>query len=140
MELARAQAKKAFDMGEIPIGAVVVKDGKVVARAYNNRQNSRISTNHAEILALQKACKKLGDWRLCDCDIYVTTIPCPMCAGAIVNSRIRKVFYGATNPNKELFEKILTQSCLNHTCQFEGEIMQQECSELLSSFFKQKRK
>lgn len=139
MNEAIKQAKKAFDKGEIPIGAVVVKDDKIIARAYNNRQNSRICTNHAEILALQKACKRLGDWRLCDCDIYVTTIPCPMCAGAIVNARIRKVFYGAQNSNKYIFEQIMTQSELNHICKFEGDVMADECSRLLSDFFKQKR-
>lgn len=139
MQCAIKQARKAFEKGEIPIGAVVVKEGKIVSRAYNNRQSSRICTNHAEILALQKACKKLGDWRLCDCDIYVTTVPCPMCAGAIANARIRKVWYGASNANKDIFEHIMQQSELNHVCQFEGGLFEDECSNLLSDFFKQKR-
>ena len=92
MRQALTQAKKAYENGEVPIGAVIVYNGKVIARAYNKRNASKIATKHAEILAIEKACKKLNSWRLDDCDIYVTLEPCPMCAGAIMNARIKNVY------------------------------------------------
>lgn len=132
-------AKKAFNEGEVPIGVVIVKDGEIIARAYNKRNKERNALAHAEILAIAKACKKLGDWRLADCEMFVTVVPCPMCAGAIVNSRLKKVYYGANNENQALFETIISKSDLNHTLQAEGEVMERECAFLMKEFFAQRR-
>lgn len=139
MQIALKMAQIAYQKGEVPIGAVLVKDGKILAKAYNKRQTSRVATNHAEVLAITKACKKIGDWRLCDCDMYVTAIPCPMCAGAIVNARIKNVYYGADNENTELCKQIFLQSSLNHKTNLCSPILQEECSALLTKFFKEKR-
>ena len=98
MEYALAEAQKAADIGEVPVGAVIVKDGKVIASAHNFRENGKIATAHAELLAIEEACRTLGGWRLCGCTLYVTLEPCPMCAGAIINSRLDRVVYGAADP------------------------------------------
>lgn len=132
-------AKKAFNEGEIPIGAIIVKDGEIIARAYNKRNKEKNALYHAELIAISKACKKLGDWRLTDCDMFVTVVPCPMCAGAIVNSRLKKVYYGASNENQDLFETIISKSDLNHKLQAEGGVMERECSFLMKDFFALKR-
>lgn len=139
MKKALVQAKKAYDNQEVPIGAVIVVDNKVVAKAYNKRNASKNATHHAEIMAIAKACKALGDWRLENAELYVTLMPCPMCAGAIVNARIKKVFFGADNGNREIFEKIMQESELNHKTEFEGGVLAEECSNLLKSFFASKR-
>ena len=139
MQIALLEAQKAFQKEEVPIGAVVVRGQKVIAKAFNKRNKSKNATHHAEILAIEKACKKLHSWRLLDCDLYVTVLPCPMCAGAIVNARVRKVFYGADNQNKQLFEQILTQSSLNHSTVFEGGLKEKECKKLMQDFFAIKR-
>lgn len=142
MKMAYKLALKAYDIGEVPIGAVIVKDGKVIAKAYNKRNFKRLSTAHAEILAIEKACKKLGDWRLDDCDMYVTLEPCPMCAGAIVNSRIKKLYFGAYERKSGSVlsnYQILFKGGLNHTVQAEGGILEEDCSCLLKKFFKSKR-
>ena len=91
------EAKKAFELGEVPIGAVIVKDNKIISRAFNKKESSNLATSHAEILAINKACKKLNNWRLLDCTLYVTVEPCLMCCGAIIQSRIKKVVYGTSN-------------------------------------------
>lgn len=132
-------AKKAFAKGEIPIGAIVVRNDEVIAKAYNKRNSSKNAIHHAEVMAIEKACKVVGDWRLEGCCMYVTLLPCPMCAGAIVNARIEKVFYGAENENKSLFENILSQSALNHKTAFEGGVLSAECALLLQNFFALKR-
>lgn len=139
MVKALSQAKKAAGEGEIPIGVVIVKDGQIIARAYNKRNKERNALYHAELLAISKACKKIGDWRLNECDMFVTVVPCPMCAGAIVNSRIKKVFYGARNENQELFETIISKSDLNHSLEAEGGVMERECGFLMKEFFALKR-
>ena len=95
MKQALIEARKAYGKDEVPIGAVIVKDGKVIARGHNTRQQTQNAVNHAEMIAIQKACKKVGSWRLCDCDLYVTLEPCPMCAGACINSRLNAVYFGA---------------------------------------------
>lgn len=138
MQKAINLAKKAFNQEEIPVGAVIVKDGNVISACFNKRNKKQIATSHAEVLAIEKACKKLGSWRLNDCEMYVSLMPCPMCAGAIVNARIKKVYYGAENGNKELFEKILTSSELNHKTSFE-QLFQEDCSKILKDFFASKR-
>lgn len=140
MNLAICQAKKALKKGEVPIGAIIVKNGKIVSKAYNNREKSKNAINHAEIIAIKKACKKLHDWRLEGCEIYVTLQPCIMCFGAILNSRIKKIYYGAKD-NK--FLGSLSDSkynCLNHNINIEGGILEKECELILKNFFKKIRK
>ena len=143
MEVALKEAEKADKIGEVPIGAVIVKDGKIVSKAYNKREKTKNALNHAELIAINKACKKLHDWRLEGCDLYVTLEPCPMCAGAILNARINKVFYGADDKTAEdgIFETIVSSARLNHKCEHEQLAdYEKRCSALLTSFFKSKRK
>ena len=143
MQKALRQAHKALSLDEVPIGAIIVKDGKVIASGYNKVESSNIATEHAEIVAIRKACKKLGGWRLDGCEMFVTLEPCPMCAGAIVNARIKKVYFGAYEPKSgsaQSKHKVLTESGLNHTTLYEGGILQEECSILLTNYFKSKRK
>ena len=142
MKEALRQAKKAYDAGETPVGAVIVRDGKIISRAYNKRETKKCATYHAEILAIEKACKKLGGWRLPGCDLYVTMEPCPMCAGAIVQSRIENVYFGAYDykygccgSKTNLFEPGLFYYNVN--CK--GGIMEKESKELLQRFFKELR-
>lgn len=142
MKIAYKLAKKAYDNGEVPIGAVIVKDGKIISKAYNKRNLKRSAIAHAEILAIEKACKKFNDWRLDDCEMYVTLEPCPMCAGAIVNSRIKKLYFGAYERKSGSVlsnYQILFNGGLNHVVDAEGGIMEEDCSLLLKSFFKSKR-
>lgn len=143
MNEAIKQAKLALSKEEVPIGAVVVKDGKIISKGYNKRETTKNAIMHAEIIAINKACKKLGDWRLDDCEIYVTLEPCPMCAGAILNARIKKVIYGAKDKTAKdcLMEKIFTSPRLNHTCEFFQDTESEDlCSSLLTEFFKKRRK
>lgn len=142
MRLALKQAKKALEQDEVPIGAVIVKDGKVIASGYNKTEKTQIALKHAEVVAIEKACKKLKSWRLDDCEIYITVEPCAMCAGAIANARIKKVYFGASEPKSGCAESkypILTDNGLNHVTEFEGGILGEECSKLLSGYFKAKR-
>ena len=143
MKVALKEADKAEKKEEVPIGCVIVKDGKIFTRAHNLRQTKRLATAHAETLAIEKACRKLGDWRLDDCELYVTLEPCAMCAGAIANARIKKVYFGAYEPKGggavSRFD-ILTGSGLNHVTDFEVGVMEEECSEKLKTFFKTRRK
>ena len=143
MKEAIKQAKKAAQKDEVPIGCVIVKDDQVIARAYNKREMKQCSTAHAEILAIEKACKKLGSWRLEDCDLYVTLEPCPMCSGAIIQSRIRNVIFGAYDPKGGCMGSNMNINDVrgfNHYPDIEGGILQDECSRLLKEFFKAKRK
>lgn len=143
MKKALAEAEKAKAIDEVPIGAVIVQNGKIIARAYNKRNKGKIATHHAEILAIEKACKKIGDWRLENCEIYVTLEPCPMCAGAIANARIKKLVFGAydtAGTNKNLLSDILQDTRLNHKVEIEGGVLEEECRNILTTFFKAKRK
>ena len=143
MTLALKEADKAEQKEEVPIGCVIVKDGKVVARAHNLKQTKRLATAHAEVLALEKACRKLKDWRLEDYEIYVTLEPCAMCAGAIASARIKKAYFGAYEPKGGGVESkfhILTESGLNHVTEFEGGVMEKECSDKIKAFFRTRRK
>ena len=143
MKEAIKQAKKAALKDEVPIGCVIVKDDQIIARAYNKREMKQCSTAHAEILAIEKACKKLGSWRLEDCDLYVTLEPCPMCSGAIIQSRIRNVIFGAYDPKGGCMGSNMNINDVrgfNHYPDIEGGILQNECSRLLKEFFKAKRK
>lgn len=143
MKEAIKQAKKAAQKDEVPIGCVIVKDDQIIARAYNKREMKQCSTAHAEILAIEKACKKLGSWRLEDCDLYVTLEPCPMCSGAIIQSRIQNVIFGAYDPKGGCMGSNMNINDVrgfNHYPDIEGGILQDECSRLLKDFFKAKRK
>ena len=143
MTLALKEADKAEQKEEVPIGCVIVKDGKVAARAHNLKQTKRLATAHAEVLAIEKACRKLKDWRLEDYEIYVTLEPCAMCAGAIASARIKKAYFGAYEPKGGGVESkfhILTESGLNHVTEFEGGVMEKECSDKIKAFFRTRRK
>ena len=143
MTLALKEADKAEQKEEVPIGCVIVKDGKVVAKAHNLKQTKRLATAHAEVLAIEKACRKLKDWRLEDYEIYVTLEPCAMCAGAIASARIKKAYFGAYEPKGGGVESkfhILTESGLNHVTEFEGGVMEKECSDKIKAFFRTRRK
>ena len=135
-------AKKAAELGEVPIGAVIVKDGEIISEGYNLRETEKLSTAHAEISAIDAACKKLGGWRLFGCTLYVTLEPCPMCAGAIVNSRIDRVVYGASDIRfgacGSLFN--INSYPLNHAFEITKGVCEQECRALLSDFFSELRK
>ena len=142
MRAAIKEAYKAELKDEVPIGAVIVHDGKIIARAHNTRQTKQISTHHAEMLCIEKACKKLNSWRLEECDLYVTLEPCPMCAGAIQQSRIRKVVFGAYDPKGGFFGSnfnINEVKGLNHYPEVEGGVLKEETAQLLKSFFRKKR-
>ena len=141
MKEALKEASKSFDKNETPIGAVIVYNNKIIARAHNLRETKQDSTCHAEILAIQKACKKLGVWRLEECDIYVTLEPCVMCAGAIIQSRIKNCFYGAKNDRFGVHQGAINlfDVNFNHKVNVEGGILEEECSKLVTEFFKKLR-
>ena len=133
-------AKKAKEEGEVPIGAVVVLDGKVISRGHNRRTKKQIATAHAEIEAIEKACKKLKSWRIPECEIYVTLEPCPMCMGAMLNARIKKVYFGAYEAKgRSMTEALAESNLVNHRIEVEGGVMQEECASVLSSFFSEMR-
>ncbi len=138
MKSALGRAKTAAKHGETPVGAVIVKDGKIIAGGRNRREKSKNALCHAEISAINAACKKLGGWRLIGCDLYVTLEPCPMCAGAIINSRIENVYFGAYDKKAGSFGSITDLSLLpyNHKPAITGGILEKECSGILSDFFK----
>lgn len=142
MREAIRQAKKAETIDETPVGAVIVRDGRIIARGYNKRETKNNALCHAEIIAIDKACRKLGSWRLTGCELYVTLEPCPMCSGAIINSRIEKVFFGAYDKKAgccgsaaDLFKK----GVFNHLPEITGGILKEECAELLTEFFRRLR-
>ncbi len=142
MKLALNEAAKAEKNEEVPIGCVIIKDGKVLSKAYNERQKKRVVTAHAEILAINKACAKIKDWRLDGAEMYVTLEPCAMCAGAIAGSRIKKVYFGAyEKKGGGVVSKfnILSESGLNHVTDYEGGVMEEECSKVIKKFFKERR-
>ena len=143
MKAALKEAKKAYDKLEVPVGAVIVKDGKIIARAHNLKETKFDTTRHAEILAIQKASKKLNSWRLLDCEMYVTLEPCSMCAGALINSRIKKVYIGASDEKTGAVGSVLNlldDYTFNHKVEYVKGILQDECEELLKDFFKNLRK
>lgn len=141
MKAAIKEAYKAQAISEVPVGAVVVYDGKIVSRAHNMRNTAHDGSAHAEILAIRKAGKKLGRWNLTDCELYVTLEPCAMCAGAAVNSRIKRIYFGAFDRRFGCCGSIMnvTDSELNHKVEVIGGIMEEECSSMLSAFFKNLR-
>lgn len=136
-----AMAKKAAKRDEVPVGAVIVRRGRIIAKAYNLRETKRDPLAHAEILAIKKAAKKLRGWRLEGCTLYVTLEPCPMCAGAIINSRIKNVCFGAYDPKAGALGSLynLAEGRLNHTPEVTGGVLKEECSAMLKSYFQGKR-
>lgn len=143
MKLAYKEALKARLIDEVPIGCVIVKDNKVIARGYNKKESKNDVTSHAEINALRKACKKMNSWRLVDCTLYVTLEPCSMCAGAIYQSRIKRVVFGAYDLKQGALGgafDLYKVNTLNHFPEIEGGVLKEECSSLISSYFKEKRK
>jgi tRNA(adenine34) deaminase len=143
MKQALKEAKKAYEKLEVPVGAVIVKDGKIIAKAHNLKETKTDTTKHAEILAIQKASKKLESWRLLDCEMYITLEPCSMCAGAIINSRIKKVYIGALDEKTGAAGSVLNlfeDYKFNHKVEVEKGVMQEECENILKDFFKMLRK
>ena len=137
MDLALEEAKKAAALGEVPVGAVIVQNGKVIARAHNRRETDQNALAHAEVLAIAQACRALGSWRLENCTLYVTLEPCPMCSGAIINSRIARVVYGAADPRTGCADSVirLFDEPFNHTPILVPGIREEACSLLLRTFF-----
>jgi tRNA(adenine34) deaminase len=143
MNEALIEARKAYKKKEVPIGAVIVRYGRIIGRGHNLRETSKSPLAHAEILAIQNASEKLKGWRLTDCDIYVTLEPCLMCSGAIYQARIVNLFYGATDAKAGAIEsifKVLEEPKLNHHVQIQSRIMEESCRMILSDFFRQLRK
>ena len=143
MKEALKEAKKAYDKLEVPVGCVIVKDGKIISRAHNLKETKKDTTKHAEILAIQKASKKLEAWRLLDCDMYVTLEPCSMCAGAIINSRIRNLYIGTMDKKTGAAGSVLNlfeDFTFNHKVTVETGILQTQCEKILKDFFKELRK
>jgi tRNA(adenine34) deaminase len=153
MQEALHEAKLAFDAGEIPIGAVIVRQDQIIARAHNTRQQSRNPLHHAEIIVLEEAAKQIGDWRLNDCTLYVTLEPCPMCLGALFQARVGKLFFGCHDDKRDvttfkndlhrIFPNLKDTSELssnNHSLAISGGILEIQCSKILKDFFASKRK
>ena len=142
MNAAIKQALKAVEKDEVPIGAVIVVDGKIIARAHNLMEKTQLATAHAEILAINKACKKLKSWRLDNAEMYITVEPCAMCAGAIANARIKTVYFGAYEEKSGCAESkypVLSDNGLNHTVQFVGGVERDICANIIKNYFKAKR-
>ncbi len=135
-------AEKARQLGEVPVGAVIVKNGEIIAEGYNRRETDRSATAHAEIEAINAACKRLGDWRLEECELYVTLEPCPMCSGAIINSRIKTVVFGAYDTKAGALGSVANFASIpwGFTPEVYGGICEQPCAKLLKEFFAEKRK
>ena len=141
MKLAIMEAKKAAEKGEVPVGAVIVKNGEVIAACHNLREEKQNALSHAEIEAINTACQKLNSWRLDDCEMYVTLEPCPMCTGAIINARIKTVIFGAYDSKMGCMDSVinLCDYPFNHKVEIYGGIMEDECLAVLQNFFKNLR-
>jgi tRNA(adenine34) deaminase len=142
MREALRQAQKAYAANEVPVGAIVVRDRKIIARAYNQVELLKDATAHAEMLALTQAEAAVGDWRLIDCDLYVTKEPCSMCAGALVHTRIRRVIFGCADPSAGAAGSrmnLLQIPPFNHRCEIASGILQDDCAAILQEFFRQRR-
>ena len=141
MKLALEEARAAARLGEVPVGAVVVGQGRVLSTGHNLREQNRVATAHAELLAIEEACRVLGDWRLTGCTLYVTLEPCPMCAGAIINSRLDRVVYGASDPRAGCCGSVANffHMPFNHAPALTAGVLEEECAALLKDFFEQRR-
>ena len=143
MREALKEARKAYDKLEVPVGCVIVKDGKVIARGHNVKETKKDTTKHAEVIAIQKASKKLDSWRLLDCEMYVTLEPCSMCAGAIINARIKKLYIGTLDEKTGAAGSVLNlfeDYPFNHKVEIETGILKTDCEKILKDFFKELRK
>ena len=132
MKIALKLAKKALKYGEVPVGAIIVKDNKIISKAYNKKEKTHNTIKHAEIIAISKACKKIKNWRLENCEMYVTMEPCMMCSGAIEQSRLKKIVYGVKNENYGYIHNLKNIKIISQICE-------NECKELVQSFFKKRR-
>ena len=140
MKAALRRAKKGMLQGEVPVGAVIVYEGKVISSGYNRRAATQLASSHAEMYAIDRACRKFKSWRLPECDLYVTLEPCPMCMGAALNARVRKIYFGAyEQKGRSMTAELAGSNLLNHTLEVEGGVLEKECSELLSGFFRSMR-
>ncbi len=140
MKAALRRAKKGMLQGEVPVGAVIVYEGKVISSGYNRRAATQLASSHAEMYAIDRACRKFKSWRLPECDLYVTLEPCPMCMGAALNARVRKIYFGAyEQKGRSMTAELAGSNLLNHTLVVEGGVLEKECSELLSGFFRSMR-
>ena len=142
MKEALKEAKKAYDKLEVPVGCVIVKDGKIISRGHNLKETKKDTTKHAEIIAIQKASKKLDSWRLLDCEMYVTLEPCSMCAGAIINARIKKIYIGKEDKKTGAVGSVLNlleDYTFNHKVEVEKGILKEPCEKILKDFFKELR-
>jgi len=142
MREALRQAQKAYASDEVPIGAVVIREGKIIARAHNQVELLKDATAHAEMLALTAAEEAVGDWRLIECDVYVTKEPCAMCAGALIHTRVRRVIFGCTDPTSGAagsMMNLLQMPELNHRCEITSGVLQKECAAILQDFFRKHR-
>ncbi len=142
MTQALLEARRARELGEVPVGAVVVKDDRIIARGYNRRETDGVATAHAELLAMEAACRELGRWRLSDCTLYVTLEPCPMCAGTAINARVGRVVFGAKDAKAGAMGSVLSINSypLNHKAKIVSGVLGTECAEILSEFFEEKRR
>ena len=143
MSEALREAENAAELGEVPVGCVIVRDGKVIARAGNRRENGKCALDHAEIIAIEKACRSLGGWRLPGCTLYVTLEPCPMCAGAIINSRIENLYFGAYDKKSGCAGSVINlfeSGMFNHNVNVTGGITEDKCASILTEFFRELRK
>lgn len=143
MKEALKEAKKAYEKLEVPVGCVIVKDGKIIARGHNLKETKKDTTKHAEIIAIQKASKKLDSWRLLDCEMYVTLEPCSMCAGAIINARVKKLYIGTLDEKTGAVGSVLNLFAdykFNHKVEVETGILKIDCKQILTDFFKELRK
>lgn len=143
MREALKEAYKAYKKEEVPVGAVIVKEGRIISRAYNKKETKKTATSHAEILAIEKACKKLNSWRLTDCEMYVTLEPCSMCAGALINARIKKIYIGTPDEKTGACGSVLNlleDYKFNHKIEIEKYILKEDCENILKDFFKMLRK
>lgn len=143
MREAIRQAKKAAAVGEMPVGAVIVRDGEIISRGYNKRESKKNALLHAEIIAIDRACKRLGGWRLPGCEMYVTLEPCPMCAGAILNSRLERLYFGADDEKSGCAGSkinLFDMNLCNYSLETEGGILKEECRTVIKDFFRTLRK
>lgn len=142
MRKALLEARKAYNKKEVPIAAIIVKDGKIIAKAHNLKETKNDTTKHAELLAIQKASRKIGAWRLSECELYTTLEPCSMCAGAIINARIKKIYIGAKDEKTGAAGSVLNlfeDYTFNHKVEVETGVLEEECSQILKDFFKMLR-
>ena len=140
MEIAIKQAEKAYKKNEVPVGCVIVKNNKILTKTHNLKENKHSALYHAELIAIKKVSKKLKNWRLIDCEMYITMQPCPICASAIKQSRIKKIYYGTDNKNNNISNEILNENDINEKIEIVPYILEDKCKEIVQKFFEKQRK